>query len=132
MSGIFVNRVTTKSGGRIRVMLRDCNETALVSADVSKIRYTIYEVANFAVYTPVPGHTDVTVVPEETIFDTPQTDTETGRTFNFEHTISMQANFPFPNRRSQYQVEYSFFDTGGEAHVHKIFCTTDEEGSDFI
>ena len=112
--------VSCRAGVRIRILVKGCDNTPVIASDCSVCRYTVYEVM-LGSYTPVIGHQNV-AVPSAAWLSGVSTDTETNEEYNFEHIISMQSAYPFPQRDTQYRIEYEFLDTNGE--VALVACAT--------
>ena len=109
--------VYTSGSGRIRGLLRDCNQTLVTQADVTGIKLNIFEYS-MGQYTPVPGYSNATI-PTSAILDTPATDCE-GNRFNFDTDPDDGVHPPFPNRNMTYIVEVILTSTNGTKSVHQL------------
>lgn len=106
----------------------DAEKTAVTQASIASAAYTIYaNPTNTSLGSAVTGHDDVSLDVSSVIFDTLQTDDlwETdGIGYNFKHTPSASSNFPFPNRGSEYILEYQLTPASGEIIIfrYKIYA----------
>ena len=105
------------AGCYFQVLEKDCAGTAITQADVSSIKYTVYELGYGNTRTPVTGHQNVSCSVASCVLNTPVTDPETGQDYNVRVPISAAVNKPFPNVGSTYEIELILTDTNGEPHA---------------
>jgi hypothetical protein len=92
----------------------------IVQADISSVSYTIYllDSRDPDNWTPVSGHSAVSLTVSAVVFNTLQTDaawTTDATGYNFRHEIDISVNQAFTAAGSKYLVEYRFVPNSGQA-----------------
>jgi hypothetical protein len=92
----------------------------VVQADLSAIKYTVYllDGQNPDSRTAVTGHTNVSLLVANCIFDTLQTDpiwTVDAIGYNFRHVLDVSAHPAFAIAGRRYLIEYQLSPTAGQA-----------------
>ena len=109
--------VYTAGSGRIRGLLRDCDNVPVTRGDITDIRLNIFEYG-MGQYTPVVGYQNKEL-PLDAVLNETQTDCE-GNRFNFDVDPADGVHAPFPARNATYVVEVVFTSTNGTRSVHQI------------
>lgn len=95
------------------------------TADVSSIRYSIYEINHLdpGDLSVVAGHEDVALTVGNVIYDTLQTGglwTVDATGYNFRHEVDVSSDPAFPNAHADYQVRYEVTPTSGQVVVFRF------------
>lgn len=112
-SAVFMSRVENALG------------QAITQASVASIRYTVYEldVDDPTELTAVVGHQDATLVINDVVFDTLQTDeswTVDATGYNFRHELDVSLNEAFLEVGGIYQVRYELTQVLGQKIVFRF------------
>ena len=109
--------VYTAGSGRLRGLLRDCNDVLVTRSDITDIRLNIFEYG-MGQYTPVAGYQNKQL-PLDAVLEQVATDCE-GNRFNFDVDPADGTPPPFPARNATYIVEVIFTSTNGTRSVHQL------------
>jgi hypothetical protein len=84
------------------------NGDPVIRSDIASIVYTVYTLDHDHARTPVQGHASVSLVVQELLFDTPQTDaswTADAIGYNFRHVLDVATHQAFASC-GRYAIEY--------------------------
>lgn len=109
--------VYTSGSGRIRGLLRDCNQTLVQPEDVTAIRLNIFKYF-MGQYEPVTGYQNKSILTDAVLAEA-ETDCE-GNRFNFDFDPDDGTHPPFPERNMTYIVEVIIFSTNNTKSVHQL------------